>query len=446
VGPVAYGSLPISSHTLTGSLVILLGHRRCAGIRQQFGLAIVTALVWGALQPAFVRAETTIIPSAFGSGRYDSNIFLAPASRLAPGTQPSDFAGTVGGYAQLLHRSRDVEGSLTAGGDFNFYAVNTDRNFTRVRVNGYVILDRWVERLAKGAKLTVTEFFRYTPETPGFLTGAPDDPFLRGIQTFRANTFLNTTSVNASYPLFKALAVLGSYTFSTRRVPSSQTPTTTGVNFFDSFLNTWSAGPQYQLTPVDSIALLYRQGLLDQERSGGSGVRTIETNTQSILIDYTRVMPNWRFELAGGAVLVEPASEWFGIGRIRISNNPERATTVELSLSRQAAPSFFNIPGAVISNVGQVTLNHRLSERLSLRGSVRYAYNQQAINTSVTFENLNARAGLDYKLTRNIVASLFYTYTYINNGFALPEYQVSRNQVGFSMTAQWKDVGIQLEE
>jgi hypothetical protein len=407
-------------------------------------------LVWGTFEPGFVRAETTIIPSAFGSGRYDSNIFLAPASRLAPGTQRSDFAGTVGAYAQLLHRSRDVEGSLTAGGDFNFYALNTDRNFTRVRVNGYVILDRWVERLAKGARLTVTEFFRYTPETPGFLTGAPDqptdDPFLRGIQTFRANTFLNTTGVNASYPLFKQLALLGSYTFSTRRVPSTQTPTTTGVSFFDSNLHFWSVGPELKLTPVDSIALLYRQGLLDQERSGGGGVRTIETNTQSLSIDYTRVMPNWRFELAGGAVLVEPVSEWFPIGRMAIRNNPERATTVALSVSRQAAPSFFSIPGAVISNVGQVTLNHRLSERLSLRGGVSYAYNQQAINTSVTFENLNARAGLDYKLTRNIVASLFYTYTYINNEFVIPDYQVSRNQVGFSMTAQWKDVGIQLEE
>ena len=403
--------------------------------------AIVTVLIWGALQAAFVHAETTIIPSAFGSGSYNSNIFLAPPSILPPGQQISDFVGTVGGDAQLLHKSRDVEASLNAGGDFNMYALNTGLNYVTARVNGYVILDRWVERLAKGAQLTVTERFHYTPEAPGFLTGAKgpvtDDPFLRGIQTFRANTFSNTTGVNASYPLLKALSLLGSYTFSIRRVGSIFVTTTRGSTFFDTTVHDWSVGPQHQLTPVDSIALLFRQGLLTQEISTGSG-STIETNTQSLSVNYTRVMPNWKFELVGGAVLVDPVSEWFPIGRMRISNNPEQSTTVALTLSRQATPSFFLVSGAQISNVGQVEITHLLSERLTLGGSVSYAYNFLTIDESLTYQNLSAGAGINYQLTRTIAVDLFYSYTDINIKYSTPGFQVSRNQVGFSLTVQWK--------
>jgi len=430
--------------------VILLGQGKCAEIWQPFVFAIVTVLLGGVLQPAFVRAETTIIPSAFGAGRYDSNIFLRPPSRLPPGQQISDFVGTVGGDAQLLHKSREIDASLSLGGDFNAYALNTNLNFVTARVGGYVILDRWVERLAKGARLTVSEKFLYTPETPGFLAADPQAPvagdaFFRGVQNFRANTFSNSTSVKASYPLARSLAVRGDYSFLTRRFGRIPLGTTGGIIFFNSTVHTWSAGPEFKLTPVDSIALLFRQALLDQDRTTGSG-GTRETNTQALSAEYTRVMPNWRFELVGGAVLIEPASEWFPIGRMEISNNPERSTVVTLRLSRQAAPSFFLQPGALISNVGQVGLTHRFSDRLTLQGNVGYAFNQLAIDTSKTFQNFTAGAGLNYKLTRAIAVDLFYSYTHIDNEFITPGFQVSRNQVGFSLTAQWKDLGIKLGE
>jgi hypothetical protein len=157
-------------------------------------------------------------------------------------------------------------------------------------------------------------------------------------------------------------------------------------------------------------------------------------------------MPNWRVELTGGAVLTDPPSEWFPIGSIGISNNPERSTVVTLSLSRRAAPSFFLQPGAMISNVGQVALSHRFSDRLAFVGDVGYAFNQLAVDTSVTSQNLTAGAGLNYKLTRVIAVDLFYTYTHLNNEFVTPSYQLSRNVVGFSLTAQWKDLGIRLGE
>ena len=451
MGPVAY-CLPIYSHTLKGSLVIQLGHRRYTEIWQLF----VIVFIWGALHQEFVHAETTIFPSAFGSGRYDSNIFLRPPSLLPPGAQNSDFVGAVGGNVQLLHKSRDLDASLSAGGDFNSYALNSELNFVTARVNGYAVLDRWVERFAKGLRLIVSESFLYTPETPGFLVGDPKAPvaaapvagdaFFRGVQNFRANTFSNSTSVKASYPLARSLAVRGDYSFLTRRFGGIPLGTTGGVVFFNSTVHTWSAGPEFALTPVDSIALLFRQALLDQDRTTGGSGGTRETNVQTISVDYTRVMPNWRFELVGGAVLIEPASEWFPIGSVSISNNPERSTVVRLNLSRRAAPSFFLQPGALISNVAQVVLTHRFSDRLTLRGNVGYAFNQLVVDTSKTIQNVTAGAGLNYELTRTIAVDLFYTYTHIDNEFITPGFQVSRNLVGFSLTAQWKDLGIKLGE
>jgi len=174
--------------------------------------------------PVVVHAETTFIPSATVSGRYDTNVWFTPQEFLPPGTRLDDFATSVGGNGQLLYRERDIEASLSGGVDFNAFVYNHGLNFITTRLDGKAKLDGWIQRLAKGAQLRVAESFRYTPETPAFFTGVKagvvEDPFLRGIQQFRANTFSNTTSANLSYPLFRDLYVDGRYAFSMYRVGS----------------------------------------------------------------------------------------------------------------------------------------------------------------------------------------------------------------------------------
>ena len=166
VGPFPYCSLPVYSHPLKCVLVILLLYRRCAEIRQQYGFAIVTVLAWGTLlgagtlQPVFVHADTSVIPSVTASERYDTNIYRAPTSRLPPGTRFNDFVTTVGGDVQLLHKSRDLEASITGGADVNAYAYTTGLNFFTTRLVGYANLDGWVEQLARGAQLRLNERFR----------------------------------------------------------------------------------------------------------------------------------------------------------------------------------------------------------------------------------------------------------------------------------------------
>src|SRR5678815_2231713 len=139
-----------------------------------------------------------------------------------------------------------------------------------------------------------------------------------------------------------------------------------------------------------------------RDRTGGSTF-TRSTNTQTLSAGYNRVNPDWTFGVEGGVTLVEPASQAYPTGHIKFSTNSERATTVLLDLSRIAAPSLFFVAGAIISNVGQAQVIHRLSERLALRGSANYAYNESVPERVVRFNTLTLSTGLNYKLTRTML-------------------------------------------
>ncbi|UVT16961.1 MAG: outer membrane beta-barrel protein [Nitrospira sp.] len=405
-------------------------------------LALILILGYSALQIAEVHAETTIVPSASVAGRYDTNIFNRPALILPAGTKLEDFVTTVGGAAQILHDTRDIEAKIKIGGDFNTYVENTNLNFFNATLNGYVSLDRWVDQYVRGAKLRVIENFRYTPESPGFVTGVrqivPQDPtFFQGVQGFRANTFINTTSVNGSYPVSRDLAVEGGYTFALRRVGTIAGGDTPGVSFFDTNSHTWYGGPRYRLTRNDSIAAVYRQSYILQSRSDGG--RSFSTTLVTLAGDYTKEFQEWNVTVEGGVTFVEPAGRSLPSGSITVTTQPERDTVLNVTLSREARPSIFLQGGAVISNLARAGISHRIYERLTLDGSAAYGFSQFFPDTSnSTFQNFTGSAGLSYKVTRNITGDISYRFTNIKSDGSAVEYQFSRHVFGFFLTAEWK--------
>jgi hypothetical protein len=423
-------------------LVILLKYRRCAEIRWAVRFVVALFLTSWISLPVSAHAEIKFTPAAIVTGRYDSNIFNRPSQFLPPGTQTSDFVSSVGGAVHLMQETRDIQANLTVGGDFNAFVENTGLNYFNARLNGNVILDRWVDQYVRGARLRVTDNFRYTPETPGFVTGvrAPvgvgDDTFSRGIQGFRANTFENILSINGSYPMSRDLSLEGGYIFAIRRVGRIIGGDIGGVAFFDTNTHTWSGGPRYQLTKNDSVAAVYRQTFMTQTLSD-SGGRDRSTSLISLLGDYTKVFPEWTFTLEGGVTFVEPVGRTFPSGMLKVTTQPERDTVVNLTLSRQARPSFFLQSGATISNLGQIGISHRIYERLTVEGHAAYAYNQLFPNTDQTFNNLTTGASLSYKLTRNITGTILYSFTNIDVDRTSLAYQFSRHQAGFLLTAEW---------
>ena len=422
--------------------MILLWCRGSVEIGRSLVLIAMAVLVYGVLPSALVHAETKIFPLATASGRYDSNIFNRPAQFAPVGRQISDFVSTVGGGVHLLHETRDLSADLTVGGSFNAYVENSDLNFFNVNLRGGLNLDRWVDQYVRGARLRITESFRYTPESPSFLVGvrqvgpAEDDVFSRGISGFRANTFLNTTSVNGSYPMSRDLTLDGGYTFALRRVGRIYGGDVGGVTFFDTNSHTWFGGPRYQLTRTDSVAAVYRQSFLSQSPSDQPS-RTFNTNFVTLAGHYNKVFPEWTFSVEGGISLVEPASRTFPSGTIRITTHPERTTVLNLVLSREPKPSFYLEGGALISNLARVGISHRIYERLTVEADAAYAYNEFIPHTEGTFKHLAATAGLSYKLTRTITGNLLYAFHNIDTDRPDLSYQFSRHQVGFALTAEW---------
>ncbi len=422
-------------------LVILLWWHRCVEVRRPLGFVIVFMLVYSGWQLASVQAETTIVPLVDVRGRYDSNVFNRPAELLPAGTQRSDFVTSVGGEVQLLHDTRDLTANFSVGGNFNAFVENPGLNFFNARVKGQISLDRWVDQYVRGAKLGITQNFRYTPETPGFVTGIreteiEDDAFFRGIQGFRANTFANTTSIGGSYPVSRDLDLEGGYTFGLRRMGSVQGGGVAGASFFDTNSHTWFGGPRYRLTRNDSVAAIYRQTFLLQSRSEGG--RSFSTNLVTLAGEYTKAFQEWSFTVEGGITFVEPAGRTFPSGALKVTTHPERDTVIHVTLSRQARPSFFLGGGALISNLGRVGISHRIYERLTVEGSAAYGYNQLFPDTDQTFKNFTASSGLHYNLTRNITGNFLYTFINIDVDRTDIAYQVSRHQVGFFLTAAWK--------
>jgi hypothetical protein len=313
-------------------------------------------------------------------------------------------------------------------------------DFYGALLNGTVGLNRWADQYVRGARLGVTQNLRYTPEQSfgSFLAGA--DVFGGGLITFRRSTLYNTTAVNGSFPLSRDVSLEGGYTFGLRRVTRSTAGgDVTGATFFNTITNTWFGGPRYNLTRNDSVAALYRQSFITQERSGGG--RTFNTNIITLEGDYTKVFQEWTFTARGGLTFVEPVGRSFPSGSIRVTTKPERDTVLNLTLSRQATPSFFLQGGARINNLVQAIISHRIYERLMVEGSGGYALSQFFPNTDSHFQTITGGSRLEYMLTRNIKAEVFYIFNNINSDQSTLQYQVSRHQVGFMLSVLLESLG-----
>ena len=429
--------------------MILLWGCRCTDIRRLFGVLVVAMLACGTVQQLPAHAETKILPSASVQGLYSSNIYNRPKELLEPGTEIGDFLSTVRGDVGLQHVTRDIDASLQVGGSFNAYVENTNRNFATMNVGGYADLDRWVDQYFRGASLSVTETFRYTPEPPGFLTGVrdrpEDDTFFGGVQGFRATSLINSTSVLGRYPVSRDISLEGGYRFGLRHQGKIQGGDVPGVNYFDTMTHTLFGGPRYKLTRNDSVAALYRYTFATQTRSDG-GSREFSTNIVSLAGEYHKDFPMWNFTVQGGMTLVEPGGRSFPSGTLRITTRPEQDTVFFLQLVREGKVSFYLQGGATINNRAMLGFSHKIYERLMLDGFVGYTFLEYLPDTRGEYKYALARSRLSYKVTRNITASFLYIYSNTDNDTSSVQYQVSRHQVGFMLTTAWDllagDLGI----
>ena len=86
-----------------------------------------------------------------------------------------------------------------------------------------------------------------------------------------------------------------------------------------------------------------------------------------------------------------------------------------------------------------VTANHRVTDRLAVNGGVHYVhsdYEGNGVSTqNVTEQQVNASAGLAYRLWNNVSMDANYSYTLLNSDDELREYD--RNRVSLGLSAQF---------
>lgn len=396
-------------------------------------------------QDSRVYAETKIIPSVTASERYDTNVFLAPRQFIPPGAKPWDFVSTLAGQVELLNKNRLADTALRASVDGNLFVNNTELNYISTNVGFSSKLDGLIGQYIPRAKLKVSNYFRFTPEPPTFMTGVKPqavDPFALGIQAARANTYTNAALVESSYRLTRTVSLLGDYSYSIFRVgqlfaetstPGTQTPVLTQA-YFDTNLQTWSLGPGFRLTRSDEVRLKYQDTSMS---FSGPGISSSFT-ARSVQAEYEKTTPTWAANIRGGATVIDPGSRTFLSGGLNVTGKYGHSTAVRLTLARGAAPAFFGTGTALITNNAGVSFEHQLATLLSIAGNAYYGYSETATEPTTTFVTYVASADLRYRLTRTLSASL--SYNYLNFDITQPglaPYLVDRQLVMLSIISKW---------
>ncbi|MCC2644036.1 MAG: hypothetical protein K0S45_4449 [Nitrospira sp.] len=393
------------------------------------------------------EGDTKFVPSVTFSQRYDSNVLFAPSGSKF-GLTPWDFVTTASPTIQLLNRNRYAESSLLAGVSGNLFVNNSDLNFVSTNLTGSTILDKFVSRFVHAAKLQISDSFAFSPESPSFISAAAPvptaNPFAIGLVPVRANMYTNTAQVSAAYPVTTGLTLQGTYSYSLLRIGEIfvRQPTNTQVVFFDTDQYAWSIGPSWRLSRSDNVSIAYRSTRSSMSPTSGA-LSGIDFTAQGVEATYASTSADWGVVLSGGATVLDLDNRAYPTGSLTLSAKYGEVTTFRAIGSRGFAPAFFATGGALIStNVG-VSVEHRFSRVLTFTGSANYAYNEVAPVNFFTFESYTASGLLSYKLSRSLLASMGYSYTYFE--VSSPEavmtnltgYVINRHVVTFSITGTW---------
>lgn len=363
-------------------------------------------------------ADTRVIPSVTVSERYDTNVFNTASKFIPPDRKKWDFVTSIWPQVRLISSEEGVKTDLLVGANGNTFVNNPELSF--ISTNGALTsnLDKFVGRWIPGAKLEVSDYFRYTPQPPAFLTGVQTsegvpDIYARGLIVARANSTSNTATATGAYALSPTVNLLGKYShsfFSIGRVFVSQgTGGATPTSGLTTETHAWAVGPSLRLSRGDTVSLQYKNA-----ETSFSGTRAPNQGftARGVEAEYSGTIEAWTVVFAGGGTLVEPGYRTYPTGRIVLSTKFDPATTAMITLSRTVSPTLFGTIGALVSNTAGVSVEHSLERGVRLTGSVNYATNESTPVKNTKFETIAGQLMLTYPLSRTIATTMKYDYTH----------------------------------
>ncbi len=388
-------------------------------------------------------AETRIIPSVILTERLDSNVLFAPV--VLPGVKAWDYVSSVTPALQVLDKTRDLETTLDVGGTGSVFLNNSDLNFISGYFNGALVLDGWVGRMIPGLKLKLANSFSYTPESPSFVQAGAittnENVFARGIQTVRADRLSNASSVAVSYALTDSLNLRGEYQFSLLRFGNILAPQPVALPglFFDSDFQRWALGPQYRLSGGDIVGITF-SNVTQRFRDSGENIATPlsgAVTARGLEAEYSTASRLFTVDVSAGATLLEQGNQGFFSGKLVVSTAWERTIRFAVNLSRQLAPSFFGVGGALVSTSAGASLTFEVSRVLAIQGSGNYAINKTAPTDVAEFESYSANVIISYLGWRDVTPTLSFDYTRFDLGTQGTGFVVNRNAFILGLTARW---------
>ena len=401
-------------------------------------LGTVTAMV-----PMLARGEIKVVPSIAVTERYDNNVFTVG------GTKSEDYVTTLSPRVTVVSKERPLERNVQAGVTLLKYVKNSELDTVAADGSSILNLDQVVKRIVPRAGLTVTDSILFTPEVQAFqvpVTGvqplppAPGglfpDAFARGIQPTRANFFSNSASVAGSYELSQTVSAQATYVNQFSRFGKSFGAVTGGGTFFNTTSQSIYVGPNWQVSPLDSLNLTYQYSQSEFDNGGGFA-------THGGTVGWGRtLLPTYTTNLSVGVNGVEGSNKLAYTGSVSIRGQFRPTTFTSLSYSRAVTPSYFTAGLPLISQVVTVSVSQRLTELLTATGSANYAHNEStAVGTTATgvllFQSYGALLGLDYSITRLLTASLSANYAEFKQSFLGSKTTLDRSQVMLTLTAAW---------
>jgi len=187
-------------------------------------VALLTLLIAQCVSSALVSAQTIFVPSLTLSERYDTNIFWAPKSLLAPGSKPEDFVTMVVPQLNINHTGSLIRGSVFGTGLITKYINNPDRDFIGYNAGGQLnLVDAARQVSQRITALTVRGTYRNIPATTGFgasggglglgfgsISGAA---LQAGQVTNRASRQIYTLGVGGGYQLTGVTSLMADYLY-----------------------------------------------------------------------------------------------------------------------------------------------------------------------------------------------------------------------------------------
>lgn len=382
-------------------------------------------------------SATTIVPSLRLAERYDSNVFFRRGANL------EDFVTTISPQVQVAHKNQWVDAVVDGGATGEVYAKNPGLNY--VGANGTIDLnlDGAMNALAHGLKLHVTSSGTYTPQPAAF--GVPtsggrlSEAFVQGIQARRANAFINDLKVDATYLLSPYLGVTSTYTDSRIRFGKG-IATPAGIEPSGEFINTnfqtVTSGLISMPTTDDTFSLLhqYRAAAFSFPARGDSGF-----STQGAIARWSRSFtPSLKATVEGGFSMLNSSSQVYTMGGASLEWQGQ-FTSIEVSYRRSITPSFLFASTALLSNVVAGSIRYHPAQPLSLSLNGQYAVNHSVPESSfLSYESYSVTPSLNYKISRNLTATLSYTRSEFHRTFSGVPLEFDRNMVLINLLAKWR--------